>query len=446
MSTTWTVEQILTLAPDHRAAKAGQVQAQVHKWTSLGRNENALWGLCQGSAKRPYQAQIDLSEPAFRCTCPSRKFPCKHALGLFLLQVKQPDAFTQDSPPDWVAGWLAKRTQRAQRTTAKDRSTTKTDTAARNKRLAQRETKVKAGLAELELWLRDLVRQGLAVAQAQPNHYWGNMAARMVDAQAPGIAQQLREIASLSPARVEWPEQVLARLGRLHLLARSFRHLEALPQAVQAEIRTLIGWTERKEDLLTQPGDRDHWLVLGQRVTVEDRLRSQRIWLWGQAHQQTAFVLNFARDDNPLDLSLPPGTCLEADLVFYPGLPPQRALIKTRHTAPRSLTELPGYATIAAATEAYAAALAQNPWLAQFPMALQEVTLLRRDEHWVVRDIAGHILPLETPSDQGWRFGWRLLAISGGYPITLFGEWNGHQFYPLSSWAENRYVPLTQIE
>ena len=39
----------------------------------------------QGSAASPYQTGIDLSEPAFQCTCPSHKFPCKHGLGLFLL-------------------------------------------------------------------------------------------------------------------------------------------------------------------------------------------------------------------------------------------------------------------------------------------------------------------------------------------------------------------------
>lgn len=34
--------------------------------------EAAVWGLCQGSGKDPYQTQIDLIGPAFRCSCPSR--------------------------------------------------------------------------------------------------------------------------------------------------------------------------------------------------------------------------------------------------------------------------------------------------------------------------------------------------------------------------------------
>jgi SWIM zinc finger len=43
-----------------------------------------VWGLCAGSGKRPYQTVVDLTGPAYKCSCPSRKFPCKHALALLL--------------------------------------------------------------------------------------------------------------------------------------------------------------------------------------------------------------------------------------------------------------------------------------------------------------------------------------------------------------------------
>ena len=83
MSISLTADQILRLAPDASAAKAGQGLSTAHKWRALGRRETIVWGECQGSGKEPYQTQADLSEPAFRCSCPSRKFPCKHGLGLF---------------------------------------------------------------------------------------------------------------------------------------------------------------------------------------------------------------------------------------------------------------------------------------------------------------------------------------------------------------------------
>ncbi|MEM6754868.1 MAG: SWIM zinc finger family protein, partial [Cyanobacteria bacterium P01_C01_bin.38] len=76
MSATWTQEQILALAPDASSAKNGKTLATSRKWSSLGCNEKAAWGEFQGSGKNPYLTRIDLTEPAFKCTCPSRKFPC----------------------------------------------------------------------------------------------------------------------------------------------------------------------------------------------------------------------------------------------------------------------------------------------------------------------------------------------------------------------------------
>src|SRR5688500_17228008 len=114
MATTWTTEQILALAPDASSASSGRGLAVSRNWASLGRNERAAWGGCKGSGSSPYQTRIELSEPAFKCTCPSRKFPCKHGLGLFLLLASQPSEFTQSEPPSWVSDWLDSRQRRAE--------------------------------------------------------------------------------------------------------------------------------------------------------------------------------------------------------------------------------------------------------------------------------------------------------------------------------------------
>ena len=113
MPDTLNADQILALAPDAGSAKAGQSLANRRKWLALGRSDRAAWGECQGSAREPYRTQIDLAEPAFRCSCPSRKFPCKHGLGLFLLLASDPAAFDRGAPPAWVAEWLSRRDQSA---------------------------------------------------------------------------------------------------------------------------------------------------------------------------------------------------------------------------------------------------------------------------------------------------------------------------------------------
>src|SRR5436190_8721066 len=99
----WTIDRVLQLAPDPASGKAGQALGNIRKWNAVGCDTAAIWGLCQGSGAKPYQVQIDLSEPAFKCSCPSHKFPCKHSLGLMLLWVA--DSIQQDARPAWVEEW-----------------------------------------------------------------------------------------------------------------------------------------------------------------------------------------------------------------------------------------------------------------------------------------------------------------------------------------------------
>ena len=109
----WTEEQILALAPDTASVKAGKGQANIGKWPSLGATNEVLWGEVKGSGSKPYQTRIDLKQVGYKCSCPSRKFPCKHAIGLFLLHVRTPESFSSTAPPEWVTSWLEQRTKRA---------------------------------------------------------------------------------------------------------------------------------------------------------------------------------------------------------------------------------------------------------------------------------------------------------------------------------------------
>ena len=436
----WTTDQILTFAPDNASVKAGQGLATARNWLKLGADENTAWGLCQGGGKEPYRTQIDLTEPAFRCSCPSRKFPCKHGLGLFLLFAAQPAAFKEKQPPDWVSEWIASRSKRAQpraEKQVKDETSEKiVDAAAQAKRAASREAKVVAGLQELELWLRDIVRGGLARVQWQPPEFWERTAARLVDAQAPGVARLVRELAGVPASGEGWQVSLLERLSRLYLLIQGYKRIAELPDSIQLDIRALIGWTQNQEEMLRLDGVRDRWLVLGQRVEEEERLRVQRTWLWGEQQGRAALILHFAHGQQPLDTSFLTGSAIEAELVFFPGAYPLRAIVKERHGAPSQIDRLTGYAKIADAHKAFAGATAANPWLEKFPMLLRTVIPLRHGEAWFVRDTEGWAVQLAPR----FAFGWTMLALSGGREIDLFGEWDGDRLWPLSAFAENSFA------
>lgn len=401
-------------------------------WVTLGATEDAAWGECQGSGKNPYQTQIALIEPAFKCSCPSRKFPCKHGLGLLLLLEKQPEAFEEGVAPEWVSSWLAGRAQKAEVKAAKPEKPA-ADPVASAKRAAGRDAKVTAGLTELDRWMRDLVRAGLADAPAKPYKFWDAQAARLVDAQAPGAARLVRALAGAGGV-----DQLLERLGRVFLLTEGWRNIAALPEDTQADVHAALGFTVREEDVLAGPVVRDRWLVLGQSAEEEDRLRVQRTWLRGQQTGRDALVLQFAHASQALEIGIMPGSGLEADLAFYPSAHPLRALVAARHDTPTPLTALSGDASLREATGAYAAALARSPWLERFPMALSSVTVQRDGARWVARDADAMVLPLALPDSTGWL----LLALSGGHPLSLFGAWDGDALSPLSAFTDDGFHAL----
>lgn len=82
-----TEQQILALAPNAAAASNGRKISQKGGFVKLERTEDdtLYMGECTGSGKSNYITSadyIDENNPVFRCSCPSRQFPCKHSLGL----------------------------------------------------------------------------------------------------------------------------------------------------------------------------------------------------------------------------------------------------------------------------------------------------------------------------------------------------------------------------
>jgi hypothetical protein len=433
---TLTTEQILALAPDAAAAAAGRGLAVARVWASLGRGAGALWGECKGSAKKPYRTQVDLSGPAFRCSCPSRKFPCKHGLGLLLLLAASPELAPAAEPPPWVAEWLAGRA-RAARGQPRQEADAKPRAGRAGRAAGAREARVAAGMEELELWLRDRVRAGLAALQAEAPAAFEALAARMVDAQAPGAARLLRLAGAIATSGPGWQGRLLDRLARLHLLARAYGALDGLPPDSQADVRAALGFTQSREELLAGPGVRDRWVVLGRTVEDEERLRVQRTWLWGAGSRRAALVLEFSAGGQPLDRSLVPGLCLDAELVFYPSAAPARALVRARHGDAGMPPPLPA-GPLREATGAYAAALAANPWTERALLIVGPCRLAQAEGRWHACDDEGRAVPLPARFAEAWR----LLALTGGTPLTLAGEWDGETLAPLCAQQGERLIAL----
>jgi hypothetical protein len=161
----------------------------------------------------------------------------------------------------------------------------------------------------------------------------------------------------------------------------------------------------------------------------EDRLVARRVWLRGRETGRSALVLSFAAPGRALDASLVVGDTLDAELAFYPGAQPLRALVAACHSPP--VRRPPRGTTVAGLLCEHAAALSRDPWLERWPAVLADVRPARDDAGGpCLVDADGDALPLRTTDV------WRLLAVSGGRPLTVSGEWSPRGLVPLSAWQE----------
>ncbi|MQY19968.1 SWIM zinc finger family protein [Nocardia macrotermitis] len=428
---TWTAQQVTALAPD--AASLAAARKLHGRWSSTGWCETALWGLCKGSGAKPYQTIVDLSGPAYKCSCPSRKFPCKHALSLLLIWS---DGMVSEvgAPADYAEQWLASRAQREAGSVAAQQ---KTPSAAT---VTQRRERVAGGLADLDVWLCDQVRTGLAQADRSFDAFEA-VAARMVDAQVPGVAAALRQLPRNIVGREDWPAVLLCEYARLHLLAAAHRRLDELDPALAASARTHIGYPVGTESVRAEPIVRDHWMVLGIRITEEEQLHTRRAWMRGRTSGRWALILDHSHGSPAFPPDMPvPGTMIDAELHFYPGAAPLRALWGERHGVPepipRPLVTTPDATGarpggIAAALTEHARALGADPWLRSWPMLLTEVIPVVSGGAWSVADHDGAALPIARLAAQPWQ----LLSLSGGRPVTVMGEWTADGLVPTSAWA-----------
>ena len=440
-------ELILQQAPDDSSAKAAQGLLNIAKWQTLGANERALWGECKGSGSKPYQVQIDLSALAFKCSCPSRKFPCKHGLALALIRAEQSAAFTASELPTWVGEWLEGRQQRTEKQEQKKATATVRKSAEDTAMPAKRLQRMAAGLDELERWLQDQVSQGLAGLIGNEGSL-EQLAARMVDAQLPGVAYRLRQLGGVPSSGVidgvDRPLRLLGAFGRLQLMIDGFRRFDSLPPAERADLSQALGLPLSKDDVLNQgEACRDEWHVLGQHVEEEDRLWLRRVWLRGLNSGRMALLQDYAHGSRRFEQGFLGGSVIAAELAFYPGAHPLRAILAGAPTLLQRAVETPP-APARLALDVMSVALAANPCQVPRPMCVDD-GVPERDPNsgWVLRipgsDIDG-VVPLRL--DQ--RGGWALCAVAGGQPLRLFGEWHqgveGCYLRPLAAWLDQTLV------
>ncbi len=450
-----TLSRIETVAPDQASLKAARKLLNASKWPTMEHDAEMrlLWGACQGSGASAYSVTVEISDLGAKCSCPSRKFPCKHAIALMWWMAEQPERFSEGEIPQWVQDWQGRRRRTTPADAPKPSRAGKSAQAAamaeperprdpeqarrqRERVRKARETSIRRGLEELDVWIGDQLDRGFGAFGPQASEQCRLMAQRLVDAKAGGIAAQVEALPALY---FQTPEArrydiLLETLGALHLLAEAYRKQDELPDDLRAEVRTRVGWVMTREELLVS-SDAPHvsatWTVCSTRSESQpDRLVRYETWLAARENGdlRTALLLDFvpASAASKSAPSLEPGARFEAELAYYPSATPLRAQIVTQGSVSAAPDMPSPPEDLPAALARYDDALTCNPWISQWPLACRDVHVARdgAGEHWVVSNDEEAAVPLA--GDQA-------SVLVGVKDVELVATFDGRWLTPLAA-------------
>ena len=445
-----TLAVVQSLAPDQSTLSSAGKLRQPKQWVKVARSEafGVIWGECQGSGANPYLVVAELVDHGYKCTCPSRKFPCKHVLGLMWRFAEAPEGFADDAPSPWVQEWMGRRKRGGVRPVATAEGQVKDLDAARadvvpdappsaeelekrrkvaERRRQQADEAVRAGLDDLRQWTRDQLRGGVAAFVDEAGPRCRRIAARLIDAKAAILASRVDELPArlLALPRELRAEAALLEFGQWTLLARAWAATPDDPDA-----RSSLLQAPTRDAVLGDPQAlrvRSTWEVCGCQIeTRRDGLVAQSTWLLDVGHDAPRFALLldfFPATAGRRSAAFVPGQRFAAELTFHPGRAPLRALLSDGQAGGDAL-----------ATEArpqppddplalHRAHLARVPWAIQTPLLLGPGRLLRdaQGRLWW-RGAGEHALPVAPLDDDAlWRgLEWRsAVALWNGFQATV---------------------------
>ncbi len=429
-------EIIEAAAPDQASLAAAVKLLKPALWSGLGGSANGrlIWGDCQGSGANPYRLAVDLVDIGSKCTCPSHKFPCKHALALMLMQSRG-QTFPAAGEPPWVVEWMGRRKGGAvvaapaggkpslaavveETEAAPDPKAEARREAQKAKREAETGAAIRAGLTDLEGWVSDQLRGGLSGLMANLQARCRQVAARMVDARMGALAARIDEL----PARIlalpaAWRvDALVAELGNLVLMSRAWGDGAAPDPGLRRQIAT----TEPREALLADPSALRMtalWSVCATReVTRRDGLVAQSTWLANHSEGPAFALLQdyFPASAGRRSAAFVEGEVFGAELVFYPSAHPLRAqIVKRCDVAATEASPAPQDPL-----DAYTAALAREPWVAEVPLTLPEGRLAQAEDGAIWWQGAARSLPVLAAD---------VPAVALGLPLGRSAMiWDGH--------------------
>ncbi|MCZ8520378.1 MULTISPECIES: SWIM zinc finger family protein [Paenibacillus] len=450
------------------AIKNGKDLVRKKSFTQLCRTEDGtlLFGECKGSGKEPYRCSADWikeDSPVYRCSCPSRQFPCKHILGLMYAYTSGQTFTIEELPAD-----ISDKREKADKREEKKKETAAAGEAAPAKRktgkaaLAKKRKAQLEGIDLLEKLVKQTVQHGLASLDAGTLKLLSGQAKELGNYYIPGVQSAFRELLDLLSDAAEREKvytEVIDRLTVLHsLVKRSREYLRSraedpeLPMETQTPLEEWLGHAWQLAEL-RELGlvERDAELLQLAFRSYPDPARGEYVdegfWIepaggriGATRHYRPFRAAKYIKEDDTVS-----AVVQTRELFLYPGGINRRIRwedMTMRAAQPSDFERIRGHAC-RSYTEAAKTVKNQlkNPLADKHPVLLLHYAGLGKvEDSWVIEDEQGKRLVL-TDSGQPGGAGTALLAqldvtlTRGGVMLVMFShDWSTGRLlaHPLS--------------
>lgn len=189
---TITNELITMLAPNAAAIANAKKISQKGGFVKLYKSEDDsfMMGECSGSGKSNYLTSVDTinpEQPVFRCSCPSRQFPCKHGLALLVEAMAGKPFDICEIPSDIVE-------KRSKQEARREKQASQDPPKVNKSALAKKIKKQLEGLDLAEQCMNDMLNAGLGTISGNSLKTYTDLAKQLGDYYLPGPQVLIKRI------------------------------------------------------------------------------------------------------------------------------------------------------------------------------------------------------------------------------------------------------------
>jgi len=283
-----------------------------------------------------------------------------------------------------------------------------------------------AGIEILHQWILTLLDQGIDVLQ-KDEHRINDISSRLVDAGISGIARRIRTIGDKTVEFENWREYVLKELGEIYLLCRIILSNSDIDSP---DIQQILGLVRRKSSIEEDQnlGIYDHWIYIGSKSSVEEKMLMFRHWFVGQESKKKALYIEyiFNKFNRPRIFEL--GKSYPGRIFFYPSKVPQRVT-----NIPNSPLLLPSdyefqTESIPQFLDRYTNSIVEFPWLNYNVVILSNFQLQEVQNKFYLVDQKNEAIFIHLENDKIWRF----KALSMDPQFKIVADYKNRILEPIS--------------